>query len=159
MAKLFIREMSSAIARAPANGQVPLNEFLKEELSYWRFLDNWEQYLPWKEEKHYTVSLSTDASGHGWACVLHLPSGDQSFRDYWNPDQRELFISSKEMLALVHAIKALPHEIRNGRLDAYVDSQVMIGAWNAQGSKKSPQLTRVTKQLFFFCVVVTQHST
>ena len=149
MAKLFIREMSSAIARAPANGQVPLNEFLKEELSYWRFLDNWEQYLPWKEEKHYTVSLSTDASGHGWACVLHLPSGDQSFRDYWNPDQRELFISSKEMLALVHAIKALPQEIRNGRLDAYVDSQVMIGAWNAQGSKKSPQLTRVTKQLFF----------
>ena len=73
MAKLFIREMSSAIARAPANGQVPLNEFLKEELSYWRFLDNWEQYLPWKEEKHYTISLSTDASGHGWACVLHLP--------------------------------------------------------------------------------------
>ena len=149
MAKLFIREMSSAIARAPANGQVPLNEFLKEELSYWRFLDNWEQYLPWKEEKHYTVSLSTDPSGHGWDCVLHLPSGDQSFRDYWNPDQRELFISSKEMLALVHAIKALPQEIRNGRLDAYVDSQVMIGAWNAQGSKKSPQLTRVTKQLFF----------
>ena len=149
MAKLFIREMSSALARAPANGQVPLNEFLKEELSYWRFLDNWEQYLPWKEEKHYTVSLSTNASGHGWACVLHLPSGDQSFRDYWNPDQRELCISSKEMLALVHAIKALPQEICNGRLDAYVDSQVMIGAWNAQGSKKSPQLTRVTKQLFF----------
>ncbi|KAL9972926.1 hypothetical protein ACROYT_G019322 [Oculina patagonica] len=93
MAKLFIREMSAAIARAPANGQ--------------------------------------------------------SFRDYWNPDQRELFISSKKMLALVYAIKALPQEIRNARLDAYVDSQVMIGAWNAQGSKKSPQLTNVTKQLFF----------
>lgn len=53
------------------------------------------------------------------------------------------------MLALVHAIKALPQEIRNGRLDAYVDSQVMIGAWNVQGSKKSRQLTRVTKQLVF----------
>ena len=115
----------------------------------WRFLDNCEQYNLLKEEKHYTVSLSTDASGHGWTCVLHLPSGDQSFRDYWNTDQRGLFISSKEMLALVHAIKAIPQEIRNGRLDAYVDSRVMIGAWNAQGSRKSPQLTRVTKQLFF----------
>ena len=56
---------------------------------------------------------------------------------------------SSAMLALVHAIKALPQELCNGRLDAYADSQVMIGAWNVQGSKKSPQLTRVTKQLFF----------
>lgn len=62
---------------------------------------------------------------------------------------RELFISSKEMLALVHAIRALPQGVRDCRLDAYVDSQVLIGAWNAQGSKKSPQLTKVKKQLFF----------
>ena len=39
-AKLFIREISSAFASAPENGQVSLNKFLREELSYWRFLDD-----------------------------------------------------------------------------------------------------------------------
>ena len=126
-----------------------LNKFLREELSYWRFMDDWDRFLPWKEEKHRIVSLSTDASGHGWGCVLHCPSGDQSFGDYWAPDEGELFISSKEMLALVHAVRALPQRVRDCRLETYVDSQVLIGAWDSQGSKISPQLTKVTKQLFF----------
>ena len=65
--------------------------------------------------------------------------------NYWNNDQKELFISSKEMLALVHAIRALPDEIR---VDACVDSKVMIGAWESQGGKTSLQLMRVTKLLF-----------
>jgi len=140
--------MSSAIASVPENGQVVLNKFLREELSYWRFLDNWDQSLPWKEEKHHTISLSTGASGHGWGCVLHYLSGEQTFGDYWSLDERELFISSKEMLALKHAVRALPKWVRNCRLDTYVDRQVYINAWNAQGSRKSPQLTKVTKQLF-----------
>ena len=145
-AKLFIREISSVITSALENGT---NKFLTEELSYWRFLDDWDRFLPWKEEKNRTVSLSTDASGHGWGCVLHCPSGVQSFGDYWTPDEMELFISSKEMLALVHAVRALPQGVRDCRFDAYVDSQVLIGAWDSQGSKISPQLTKVTKQLFF----------
>lgn len=148
-AKLFIREMSTAIASAPVYGRVTLNESLREELSYWRFLDEWDQFLPWREEKHHSISLSTDASCRGWGCVIHHPSSDQSFGDYWDLDQRELFISSKKMLASVHAIKALPQGIWDCRVDASVDSQVMIGAWEGQGSRKSPQLTRVTKQLFF----------
>ena len=49
------------------------------------------------------------------------------------------------MLALVHAVKALPEEIRNCRMDALVDSRVIIGA----GGQISPQLMRVTKELFF----------
>ena len=68
--------------------------------------------------------------------------------DYWNDEQKELFISSKEMLALVHAIRALPEEIRNARVDACIDSKGMIGAWEGQGGKTSLQLMGVTKQLF-----------
>lgn len=62
---------------------------------------------------------------------------------------RGSFFSSKEMLALVHALKALLEEIRNCRMDALADSRVMIGAWEGQGGKTSPQLMRVTKELFF----------
>ena len=131
VAKLFIREISSAIASAPENGQVSLNKFLTEELSYWRFLDDWDRSLPWKEETHCNVFLSTDVSNHGWGCHLHYRFSNQRFGDYWTPGERELFISSKEMLALVHAIRALPQGVRDCRLDTYVDSQVLIGAWNA----------------------------
>ena len=52
-AKLFIRETSKAIASAKMRGHVTFNEFQREEVTYWRFLDDWQQSLPWREEKHY----------------------------------------------------------------------------------------------------------
>ena len=116
---------------------------------HWRFLDDWRQSFPWREEKHYTASLSTDASGYGWGCGVHGSFRDQSSGDYWNYEQRELFVSSKKMLALVHATKALPEEIWNCKMDALAGSRVVIGAWEGQGGKTSPQLMRVTKELFF----------
>ena len=89
-----------------------------------------------------------DASNYGWGCVIHQLSGDLKMGNYWNDEQKDLFISSKEILALVHAIRVLPEEIRNARVDACVDSKVVIGAWEGQGDKTSLQLMRVTKQLF-----------
>ena len=157
-AKLFIREISRAITSANDKGLVSLNEFQREEVLHWRFLDDWRQSFPWREEKHYTVSLSTDASGYGWGCGVHGSSRDQISGGYWNYEQRELFVSSKKMLALVHARKTLPEEIWNCKMDALADSRVVIGAWEGQGGKTSPQLMRVTKELFF-CSVVSQYAT
>ena len=112
-----------------------LNEFQREEVTYWHFLDDWQQSLPWREEKHYRISLSTDASSYGWGCIIHQLSGDLKMGDYWTDEQKELFISSKEMLALVHAIRVLPEEIRDVRVDACVDSKVMIDIWEAKGAR------------------------
>ena len=53
------------------------------------------------------------------------------------------------MLALVNALKAFPTTIKNCRTDVNVDSRVLIDAWEGQGSKGSPQLTKATKDLFF----------
>ena len=80
-AKLFIRVKSSATVHASASGQVGFSPCLREDLSYWRFLDSWEGCVPWRDEKHVGLSLATDASGYGRGCVLHLSSGDQEFRD------------------------------------------------------------------------------
>ena len=154
-AKLFIREMSHAFASVDSNGRVSLTPALKEELSYRQFLDSWQDWLPWRDEKHVRLSLSSDASGFGWGCVLHLPSGSQSCGDSWNDQERLLNISTKETLALVHALKALPSDIRDCRVDALVDIKVLIDTWEGQGSKKSPELASVTKKLFF---VVSSHN-
>lgn len=43
-AKLFIREKSHAIASANNNGRVSLTPALREELSYWQFLDSWQDW-------------------------------------------------------------------------------------------------------------------
>ena len=64
-ANLFIREMSHIIASADSNGRVSLTPALREELSYWQFLESWQDWLPWRDEKHVRLSLSTDASGFG----------------------------------------------------------------------------------------------
>ena len=148
-AKLFMREMSHAIASASSNGLVPLSQVLRSELIHWRFLDTWRECVPWREERHLRLSVSSDASGYGWGAVFHESSGDRALRDYWGDCQKGLNISTKEMLALVNSIRAAPKCGRDCRVDAFVDSQVLIDSWYGQGSRKSLELTNATKDLFF----------
>ena len=131
VAKLFIREMARAISSATSNGQ-----------------DSWKDCVPWRDEKHLCFSVSSDASGHGWGGVLHLSSGDRVLGDYWQESQRSLNISTKDMIALANTLEALPQDISNCRVDASVDRCQLIGAWEGEGSKKSPELTMATKHLF-----------
>jgi hypothetical protein len=64
------------------------------------------------------------------------------------PSELLLNISTKEMLALVHALKGVPENITDCRVDAQVDSQVVIDTFEGQGSRTSPELTVATKELF-----------
>ena len=89
-AKLFIREMTRAISSASSNGQVILSPGLREEIIHWRFLDSWKDCVPWRDEKHLHLSVSSDASGHGWGGVLHLSSSDRVLGDYWQESQISL---------------------------------------------------------------------
>ena len=47
---------------------------------------------------------------------------------FWDAEDKTLNISSKEMMALVYAIRAFPDNICNSRVDVFVDSQMMIVA-------------------------------
>ena len=76
-------------------------------------------------------------------------SGDQAIGDYWGEHEKNMNIPTNKMRALVNTIKAFPSHIRDCRVDAFVDSRVLIGAWKGQGSKKSPELNIATKDLFF----------
>ena len=53
------------------------------------------------------------------------------------------------MLALVNSIRAAPECVRDCRVDAFVESQVLIDSWYGQESRKSLELTNATKDLFF----------
>ena len=148
-AKLSIREMSHAIASASSNGLVPLSQALRSELIHWRFQDTWRKCVPWRGERHLRLSVSLDALRYGWGAVFHESSGDRALRDYWGDCQKGLNISTKEMLALVNSTGAAPKCVRDCRVDAFVDSQVLIDSWYGQGSRKSLELTNATKHVFF----------
>ena len=53
------------------------------------------------------------------------------------------------MLASVNFIRAAPKCVWDCRVDAFVNSQVLIDSWYGQGSRKSLELTNATKDLFF----------
>ena len=88
--KLFIRSTAAAIASAGSNPQVPMSPALREELTHWRFLDSWEDCIPWRDAKHLILSMSNDSSG--FAC-------------------REAFFTSQKVtsrLGIIGAPKRLP---------------------------------------------------
>ena len=68
--------------------------------------------------------------------------------DYRNSEELRLGIASKEMLAICRAVKSSPSFVHDCRVDAQVDNRVAIDTFNGQGSRKSPQLTEVTKELY-----------
>lgn len=146
--KLYIRAISRAIATASDTGLVKFTADVREEVEYWRFLDSWSSFTPWRKEKHVRLSLSTDASGTGWGCVVHDAAGDTEFGDYWSDLEMSLHISTKEMLAICHALESSLPNAKDCRVDIQVDSQVVIDTFRGEGSKKSKQLTEATKRVY-----------
>ncbi|KAL9985692.1 hypothetical protein ACROYT_G008125 [Oculina patagonica] len=81
-AKFYIREMASAIGSAAWKLDAPFSPSLREELTFWRFLDSWADHIPWRKEEHVALSLSTDASQSRWAAVVHTGSRELAFGDF-----------------------------------------------------------------------------
>ena len=111
--------------------------------------DTWEDHVPWRENKHILLSLSTDSSGFAWGGVFHLPDGDLEVRDYWNSHETMLQISTKEMLEVLKVLQGSPITLRNCRVNVNVDSQILLDTWCRERSR-SPQLTSATKEPFLF---------
>ena len=87
-AVLFTREMSIAVSKAETNKRpIRIANSLRSEIQYWRFWDNWTGYMTsWRDERHVTVAIASDASKSGWGGTLldgnfHVV---QEVRDIWD---------------------------------------------------------------------------
>lgn len=119
---------------------------MKSEIEHWRFLDDWEGYVPWRKEKHLQINIATDASLFRWAGVIN---DKQFLGDFFTKDDvRPIHI--KEAEALLNTLLALESKLKNHRVDAYVDNQVVVASWEAQGSKSSDLNSSLKKN--FHCV-------
>ena len=83
-----------------------MSKNLKNELEHWIFVDSWEGFLPWKQERHLTVEITSDTSDSGWGRILSFPGGSKETRDYWCPEDFECSggITVKEAKALFQTL-------------------------------------------------------
>lgn len=63
-AKLYCREVNRAISYGMKNSKmIKVENSLKQEIEYWRFIDTWKGCMTWRLETHKQIMLATDASG------------------------------------------------------------------------------------------------
>ena len=60
-AKFYIREMIVSISKAAHGHEVHFSPLLHEEIQFLRFLDDWDERIPWRQERHVAISMSSDA--------------------------------------------------------------------------------------------------
>ena len=65
---------------------------LRQELLHWSFVEGWNGYLPWKDERHASVTLFSDASDVDWGCVLKVSEREKkTLRGYFGDKKSELW--------------------------------------------------------------------
>lgn len=146
-ARLFKREMNAAISQGLCSQKaVLLHGALREEISHWLFLESWDDPLPWRDERYAQISVATDASASGWGATV-IPPFRQEMSDYWSGEELSWDIATKEAMAIHNSLLSCRDKVRNTRVDALVDNQAVVHAWNNQG-KRSSSLNIVMKKLF-----------
>ena len=150
-AKLFTREMNLAVSRTlKSKTFVKIAGPLRKELECWRFLDTWEGHMTWREERHVSLSLASDASGSGWGGALLNNDGRvvQEVGDSWCETMLSCPIHVKETFALSRTLRSFGDVVRNLRVDVLVDSSVLRGCWERHYAS-SHSMLEALKNLFF----------
>ena len=95
-ARLYARQVNIAISFCLKNSRsVDIKGPLREEIEYWRFLDNCKCFACWRLEFHKHLLLATDSSSFRYdAKVLSSDSEGAVFGDYWETSD----IWKKQML-------------------------------------------------------------
>ena len=127
---------------------VPVSHDLRQELEHWRFLDSWSGFLPWKDEKHFQLTVLSDASGSGWGGVLRLPDHPQKeIHGHWDLHQSDLPIIVKEAMALLFVLQNVVRLLLNARVDYFFYNVPLVTCWKKDGSRNA-HVNAVLKEIF-----------
>ncbi|CAC5370303.1 unnamed protein product [Mytilus coruscus] len=132
---------------------VLIREF-REELKYWRFLDDWEGFSL-RSETHFQIILATDSSLYRWGAFLLCGDSKSEFGDYWN-SQDNSPIHVKEANVLLLSLLSVKDKIVNARVDSFCDNLAVVKAWNNEGGR-DPSLNSILKQIFELSKSVNLH--
>ena len=148
-AKLYTNAAYQAISKASRSHKpIPVSAAFKAELLHWKFLDSWDCFLPWKDERHTSVTIFSDVSNIGWGAVVRIPGKEeQHLRGYWDENSRHVPIAIREAKAILFTLESLNHAIVNSRLDFFVEDKVDVSSWENQVSR-TPALSQVLQWIF-----------
>ena len=134
-ARLFTREMSAAISMCMRPSKpIAVQVALRDEITLWLFLEEWDDPLPWREERHVQIELATDASRTGWGGVVSTLV-KQEISDYLSKDEMMFDITTWEALAVDKVLRAFKDLVQDCSVDVMIDNLAVMRAWNNQGIK------------------------
>ena len=147
-ARLYVNEINLAISGATRSSRpVKMSPALRKEIEHWLFLASWDDFLPWRSEKHTHVKLFSDSSHFAWGGALSPNAIEVNVYDYWDASVLQADIATKETLALNNVLESFADSIKNSWVDAFVNSMVLVLSWIPQGSR-SHSLSDTLKKLF-----------
>ena len=79
--------------------------------------------------------MYNDASSYAWGSVLDTSGVPLFASDYWPDEVESSHNTVKEALPLSNALSSFADTIKNSRIDVFVDSSVLIHAWNKQAGR------------------------
>lgn len=144
-ARLFTRDMNGMISWGLRTLRpIPVSGPLRKEIQHWLFLKTWNVPLPWRDERHFRVSLATDASAACWGGSVLSPMV-REVSDYWVGEELSWDISTKEAVSIDRVLLSCCDLLSNAWVDVLVDNQAVIHSWNNQGGR-SASLNHAIKQ-------------
>ena len=162
MAPLFYRNLQSCLREALLDSQdysttVNLTPEAREELSWWE-----EHFTHWNGrsliQHNPTMTIETDASTKGWGAVCEgLWTGGP-----WSREEKQLHINCLELLAAMLAVQCYAKGKSNLTILLKMDSKSALTYINKMGGTVSPELTRLAKELWLWCMernisLIAQH--
>jgi len=64
-------------------GMIRISGDLREEITFWKFLDSFQGWSKWRGDRHTDLTLATDASGFGWGAHI---SNELIISDLWDKE-------------------------------------------------------------------------
>ena len=152
-ARLFSRGVNRAISLASKNSRkIDIYKELREELEYWRFLDDWTGFASWRSERHLQLALATDSSLYKWGAYMLYEGRSMEFGDFCDEKNRSP-IHVKVAKVLLQSLNAVRENIFDARVDVYCDNLPVVKAWSNQGSRDR-SLGKVLQEMFLLAKCV-----
>lgn len=113
-ARLFTNEINLALARCAKSSRPLIPEGTPRlELEHWLFLENCNDVLPWRSQRHHHIKLFADSSSYGCGGLLSDTAVSVEISDYCDPATRSKDIVVKESLASANVLLAFQDPVRN----------------------------------------------
>ena len=151
-APLFYRNLQQCLLQALRSGgeeysaTVNLTQDAQGELEWWlNHLNRWNGRFLLSREPDLTIE--TDASTTGWGALCQ----DVRTGGPWSKTERQMHINCLELLAATLAVKCFAKDKRNIRIHLRMDNTTALNYINKLGGTVSPELNRLTKDLWTWC--------